>query len=64
MELKSCPFCGRKPKLVCDGNAYKVFCQNGFCLAAYGWSVEKEEVIKGWNRRANDGWPDFEGGGD
>jgi hypothetical protein len=55
VELKPCPFCGRKPTLVCDGNAYKVFCENGYCLAAYGWSVEKEEVIKGWNRRVNDG---------
>lgn len=53
MELKPCPFCGRKPTLVYDRNAYKVFCQNGFCLAAYGWSAEKEEVIKGWNRRTN-----------
>ena len=50
-ELKPCPFCGGKARLVKDGEAYKVYCISHACDAQYGWCATKEKAIQGWNRR-------------
>lgn len=51
IELKPCPFCGGKARLVKDVVAYKVFCIRLNCDAQYGWCATKEAAIQGWNRR-------------
>lgn len=55
IQMKLCPFCGSKAKLINDRNAYKVFCTDIWCDAQYGWCYDKGDAINGWNRRANDG---------
>ena len=55
MELKPCPFYGNTAKLIEDRGAFKVFCTSIYCDAQYGWCKKAEDVVYGWNRRANDG---------
>lgn len=54
MELKPCPFCGRKPRMTrdIDGDC-RVRCQN--CGATTYYARTEEEATKAWNRRADDG---------
>ena len=67
MKLKPCPFCGSAAKMIDDVrdgifNYYKIFCTNIYCDAQMGWRTDADSVVKEWNRRVNDGLPDFEGG--
>lgn len=54
-ELKRCPFCGGKAKLMifpkCE-RKYLVICENEQCMASVGnYSYSKEKAIKAWNTR-------------
>ena len=62
MELKPCPFCGKKPECVEEwvsqgihegGFAWVVRCNylNGGCGGKSGTRLEKEEAIELWNKR-------------
>lgn len=59
-ELKPCPFCGRKSIIEhwsSDGAMYMVKCNNPDCLipvTSYPAGHNLDEVMKEWNRRAND----------
>lgn len=62
-ELKPCPFCGKKPKIVKNkafteinnSNFYKIGCISNSCLInpISGWSTDKSKLIKSWNKRAD-----------
>lgn len=65
-ELKPCPFCGEKPKIItmpegqgsCDGSMY-VECSNKLCRSSsaliYPLKCDvREQLIQRWNRRIND----------
>lgn len=54
-ELKPCPFCGQKAKLVYreDNNEFAAV-QCDFCWVKTIY-LKKEAVIKAWNRRVNNG---------
>lgn len=68
MELKPCPFCGRKPVLKSDNRypkpgreritAYEVVCNNMDCII-YGaddkYFKTPQQAVKAWNRRVTDG---------
>ena len=52
--LKPCPCCGHPAILAEDGElsrSYKVFCTNPGCDAQYGWCADKDQAVKGWNKR-------------
>ena len=56
--FKSCPFCGKAPRLRCQRfgmekfDRYGVVCQGcGICI---GWAMSEEEAAERWNRRAGD----------
>ena len=51
-ELKPCPFCGKKAKLV-RGGPGNVFVQCQWCMASTD-DGSKERAIERWNRRAPD----------
>ena len=61
-NLKPCPFCGRKPRLIKAKVAdvfnpefrYMVKCENGFCRVRPQTDLAefREFVVKVWNRRA------------
>lgn len=54
--LKRCPFCGGVAKLITDNNgAYKIFCIEDKCEAQYGWGINRDFIIKGWNKRVKRG---------
>lgn len=56
-ELKPCPFCGGKAKIVnigdCDGSDfYMIVCTKCTTSTSFGFkSRTKLDVIKAWNRR-------------
>lgn len=57
-ELKSCPFCGSKAKLVsrlnfnATSNLYMACCYDVDCIGWHDtWEDSKEEAIKVWNTR-------------
>ena len=53
-ELKPCPFCGSKAKLVQDGEtSFKIFCTGANCDAAMGWCISRKSLVNDWNRRAD-----------
>lgn len=57
-SLKPCPFCGKSDSLVFvdDCRAYRqIVCDvfHGGCGASSGMSSDIEDVIRVWNRRAN-----------
>lgn len=56
-ELKPCPFCGGKAKLISRGGLHYVECYVNTCyiVPKTTWYKEKSEAIKAWNRRAEDG---------
>jgi Lar family restriction alleviation protein len=63
LDLKPCPFCGRKAKLAgsytIDGvTAWAVYCGNtpsDFTCGAQITSIESEgKAVEAWNRREND----------
>lgn len=54
MELKRCPFCGRRARVESSGNHYvvekfKVRCVG--CLVVSAYYDSREEAIAAWNRR-------------
>ena len=51
-ELKPCPFCGGRAKLIVVNNQYQVMCDGYACLAKQGWWERKDYAINAWNRRA------------
>ncbi len=58
MELKRCPFCGRRARIETSGNYYvtekfKVRCVG--CLTVSVYYDSREEAIAAWNRRYGDG---------
>ena len=56
-ELKPCPFCGGGAKLISRSGLYYVVCYIKTChiVPRTNWYKEKNEAIKAWNRRAEDG---------
>ena len=56
VELKPCPFCGRKDTgtltTADDGYWYAVFCEN--CMAQTRKCRQEKDAIEAWNRRANE----------
>lgn len=48
IKLENCPFCGGEATLVED-KQYKIFCTK--CDCQYGWCEDRDDVIRGWNRR-------------
>lgn len=58
IELKSCPFCGRKAILAkyqeIDGeHAYQVYCPDTVIRIHTKWFHTEKEAIEAWNRRKN-----------
>lgn len=59
-KMKPCQFCGRKPIIehwASGGTMYMVKCNNPDCPipdASYPAGHNLDEVMKEWNRRAND----------
>ena len=55
IELKTCPFCLKKPKL--DDRTHQVGCINGLCnVLPQTWSCDTdEEAISMWNDRGEKG---------
>ena len=56
-ELKPCPFCGGKAKLLSRGGLHYVVCWEKACRITprTTWHNTKEKAIEAWNRRAEDG---------
>lgn len=59
-ELKPCPFCGCKAEISQSrleikglGYVYHVECR--LCSAKSGGFLDKQQAIKNWNRRTNNG---------
>ena len=52
-ELKPCPFCGGKNMRIWNTSTPWVSCDD--CLANTAYGTTKEEAIKIWNRRADNG---------
>lgn len=54
-ELKPCPFCGEKPKVVEDISVSWVVCDNERCMVYARTLLNKtrEEAIEAWNARAD-----------
>jgi len=67
MELKPCPFCGRKDARIahktvdrtdCMGKLgtrferFRIYCAS--CAGQTSWGFYVEDVAEAWNRRAND----------
>ena len=59
-ELKPCPFCGYKGvEIFADDNEYlyyRYFSQCQKCGASAKRGHTKEDAVKAWNRRVNDGY--------
>ena len=51
-KLKTCPFCGGKPKFAKSGAAAWVFCSN--CGATQDSCKTNKEAVDNWNARATD----------
>lgn len=51
-ELKPCPFCGRRARLVHSDGMYWCECTNGNCEAVQPVCNHVDVAIKTWNRRA------------
>ena len=53
-ELKPCPFCGEKVRLIENGErTYSISCRtiNCYMCGNMSWYASKEEAAKAWNRR-------------
>lgn len=71
MELKPCPFCGRKARLFCDDLGVAVVCTNEECRCRTDWykdfspvygmdrwrkgNTAIEHAVEVWNRRTDNG---------
>lgn len=59
IELKPCPFCGEKAILSTWKGCYIVGCDTEMCFGNINHvtliGVDKEFIVKQWNRRANNG---------
>lgn len=53
IELKSCPFCGGKPKILNVVQHYMVCCTE--CFGMVGLFDKERSAIKVWNRRTDNG---------
>lgn len=55
-EIKPCPFCGEKPKVVKDISVSWVVCDNENCMVYARTLLKKtrREAIETWNTRAKD----------
>jgi len=53
-ELKPCPFCGGKAKIIKD--PIKIGCTNNNCMICVHTipNLQLEDAIEAWNRRVND----------
>lgn len=52
-ELKTCPFCGRKPELRHDENGFSfIVCANDNCYARTDGCLNEQAAVAAWNRRA------------
>lgn len=55
MELKKCPFCGGKARMIVEHDQYSVVCDGAmWCEAKQGWFSDEVRAILVWNRRASD----------
>ncbi len=57
VKLKPCPFCGGEAEIIDNEYFVDVSCKDHHCR---GWAdslsyKSKEQAIKAWNRRVNDG---------
>lgn len=64
-ELKPCPFCGGKAKVirshVCLDNKYYAVCENDNCQAAICVDSEtREKAIELWNKRVSEDYEGFD----
>lgn len=54
-ELKSCPFCGRKPELRRDDDGFSyIVCANDNCYVRTDGHLNDNATIKAWNRRVGE----------
>ena len=53
-ELKPCPFCGGKAKLVRLGDEYCVYCGSHCCEQSIAYE-DADMAIDAWNTRYEDG---------
>lgn len=51
-DLKPCPFCGEKAKIVELRSGNSVVCTNTHCWVATKYYDTPEKAIAAWNRRA------------
>ena len=60
-DLKKCPFCGGEARYTYEMPYNYIVCMKCYAASpminnAYKQRDGKEEAIKAWNRRADDGW--------
>ena len=57
MTIKSCPFCGEKPRITVNlSGMYTISCENKDCFIqpqTKPWTKSKEELADIWNFRIN-----------
>lgn len=54
IQLKPCPFCGKKPKLIRFNDRFFDYARIECCHLMFTWCPDKtgEKVAEAWNRRA------------
>ena len=63
MEIKTCPCCGEKPDYSIEpdsfgsrtGEWHKIVCNSWLCLTVEASEPTKDEAIKSWNTRVDNG---------
>lgn len=60
MKLKQCPFCNSKARftqyLDIESGKFQIaiVCTNKDCQARSGYSTNRAEIVRAWNRRVNE----------
>lgn len=49
--IKTCPFCGKKPKMKQWPNTYEISCRTTYCVRAYVIRKDKQTAMCVWNKQ-------------